>query len=103
MKHGEQPIHFLLHVMGWLHDVCFEQRINDGVFTRFVVNVMDFGSEDFVFAMFAPSLSKAFLFHVRRRIGRDVHGLTLGPNGIVSVVSLNGMHLIEVQSQEAIV
>ena len=89
--------------MGWFHDMCFEQGVNDGVLARFVVHVMDFRCENFVFAVLAPGLGKAFQFHIGRGIRRDVHGLALGPNGSVSVVSLNGMHFIEVQGQKAIV
>ena len=54
--------------MGWFHDVCFEQGVDDGVFARFMVHVMDFRCEDFVFAVFTPRLGKAFQFHIGRRI-----------------------------------
>ena len=103
MKDRQKPINVFLHVMGWLHDVRFEQGVNDGVFARFVVHVMDFRCENFVFAVLAPGLGKAFQFHIGWSIGGDVHGLALGPNGSISVVGLNGMHFIEVQGQKTVV
>ena len=41
VKDREKPINILLHVVSGFHDVSFEQRINDGVLTGLVVDVVD--------------------------------------------------------------
>ena len=69
MEHREQPINILLHIVGGFHDVRFEQGIHHRVLSCFMVNVMDFGSENLVFAVFTPRLRQALQFHVRRGIG----------------------------------
>ena len=41
VEHRKKPINVLLHVVRWLHDVGFEQRINDGVFAGFMVDMVN--------------------------------------------------------------
>ncbi len=69
MEHREQPVNVFLHVVGGFHDVRFEQGIHHGVFPRFMVDVMNFGSEDLVFAVFAPRLRQALQLNIGRGIG----------------------------------
>ena len=42
VEHREKPVDLVLHVMRWLHDVRFEEGIDDRVFARLFINVMDF-------------------------------------------------------------
>ena len=42
MKNREQPVNVVLHVVSRVHDVCFEQGINDRVFSCFRIDMVDF-------------------------------------------------------------
>ena len=67
-----------------------------------MVDVVNFRSENLVFAVFTPSLGQTFQFNVRRSFGKDAHGLPLRLNGDVPIVGLNGVHFVEVEGQQSL-
>ena len=42
VKHREQPVNVVLHVVSGFHDVRFEQGIDHRVFARLMVDVVNF-------------------------------------------------------------
>ena len=101
VEHAQQPVDLLGDIEGGLHDVRLEQRINRRILAGLRILVVDQCCERLVLAVLRPGLRQTLQFHIRGGLGRQALFLSQGSHPKVAILRLDGLHLSEVECQQA--